>query len=274
MISNEKHNVALNNTSTSPIAMIIGNQRYHTAISSNSMVWAREQLPYVPDGSVFLVDQFLQAHGRQSRTWDVQPGQLLITFVLKPNINITQNLLPSLNMAISLGILDPLRHAGVSLKWPNDFVLNQKKLGGMILELVWQHQQLQGVIIGFALNINNIFDSTHHLFSQALSLRMATDNMYDLTTLQEELFTSLDHWYHRWLAGNHDAIFSTWRQHQSYKGQIIKTHLKTGEIITGLVQDVLQDGSLILEINGQKQVLHHYLVDQITTQQPESPVDK
>jgi len=49
-------------------------------------------------------------------------------------------------MAIALGILEPLKKYGATLKWPNDFIINHKKVGGMLMQLVW-HGTYQLVLL-------------------------------------------------------------------------------------------------------------------------------
>ncbi len=243
---------------------MIGSKIYRTATSTNSMAWAREHLHDAPHGSVFLVDQFLHVHGRQNRVWQISSGQLIITLILKPEKLLLETL-PTLNMALSLGILEPFLAHGSRLKWPNDFVIQGKKIGGMLIEVAWHEQQPMGIILGFALNINNIFTPDNALFSQATSLSMITGQSHDLSALQETLFKTLNHWYSRWTTGSYQEIFQFWRHQQSLIGTMITTHQKNSAIISGLVKDVLPDGSLVLDVNGEQRAIQHYTIDQITT---------
>ena len=64
--------------------MIIGNKIYHKKKCFNSLQWAKEEIEYAPDGSVFLADEHEYTKGRQSRIWKHYPGQLLVTILLKP----------------------------------------------------------------------------------------------------------------------------------------------------------------------------------------------
>ena len=119
--------------------IIVGNKIYQKVWCSDSMLWAKQHLDTAPDGAVFIADILGHARGRQGRTWQFVPGQLPITILLKPNF---KNLckadlefrLNQLTMALALGILDPLKFYGVALKWPNDFVLNHKKVGTQKIE--------------------------------------------------------------------------------------------------------------------------------------------
>lgn len=242
---------------------MIGNTIYRTQTTANSMAWAREHLHDAPHGSVFLVDKFLQAHGRQGRLWQILPGQLLITILLKPSI-LPLDKLVYLNMALSLGILEPFKAYGAQLKWPNDIVLQGKKLGGMIVEVVWHEQQPRGVILGFALNINTYFTPSHELFDKAISLSMLTSNVHDEEGIQNVLFSSINRWYATWESALYDKIFNAWKQEQMLVNTYITTHYKNGDVAQGIVRDFLPDGSLVLEIQGEEHSIQHYLVDSLT----------
>ena len=125
--------------------MVIGSKLYRTKVCADSMLWAKEHLADAPDGAVFLADELSKARGRSGRIWVCAPGQLAVTILLKPanfktishdNLGVRLN---QLNMALSLGILAPLKEYGLGLKWPNDFIseANNKKVGGMLMSVIW-----------------------------------------------------------------------------------------------------------------------------------------
>ena len=133
---------------------MIGCKIYHKTTCKNSIEWAKSRINRDSDGTVYLVDKMDIAKGRQNRQWIVQPGQLLLTMLLKPkNLNNQNNIF--LNMAFSLAVFNSIKSYGIKLKWPNDFVINQKKVGGIVFEFIWKGSTVSAVIVGFALNINN-----------------------------------------------------------------------------------------------------------------------
>ena len=117
------------------------------------MQWAKQHLNEAPDGAVFLTEKLTHARGRQGRTWELMDGQLCVTLILKPkNLHTIKPeqlslRLNQLNMAITHGIQEPLQTIGVGLKWPNDFMARNKKVGGIIMELVWHNEKIQGIIL-------------------------------------------------------------------------------------------------------------------------------
>lgn len=251
--------------------MIIGSKIYEFEESSNSMELAKQHLQQAPDGAIFLVKTLKKAHGRQERNWKVYPEQISVTFLLKPKI-LSQ--IPSddlslrlnqLNMAITLGILETLQPYGVKLKWPNDFILNDKKTGGMIIELSWMESTLQGIIVGFSINVNNIFDESDELYNIATSLKQELGKTIDRKLLCENLLINIDKYYQKWLSQSFDEIFNSWQNVQHHKGKNINVHQKDGSLISGTFFDVLPNGDLILKESEEKEaVVPFYLVEQIS----------
>jgi biotin-[acetyl-CoA-carboxylase] ligase BirA-like protein len=258
--------------------MIIGSKLYRTLHCADSMDWAKQNIATAPDGAVFLADKLTQAKGRGDRVWKVYDGQLNVTILLKPKKlhNFSREDLPirinQLNMAISLGIYDAIKDFNVGIKWPNDFVIqneaNQtqanKKVGGVLFHLVWQDGLPIGIVCGFAINVNNIFDKTDELFDIATSLASVSDSKIEMRPLYKNLLLSIDKYYEKWLMGNFDEIYKLWRKAQIYLGKSIKIHQKDGVIITGNMVQVLPNGDMLLIDDSKKQkIVSFYMVEQV-----------
>ena len=240
--------------------MVIGSKLYRMGQCADSLRWAREYLTEAPDGSVFLADQLTQARGRQGRVWANYPGQLSVTIVLKPK-NISsipkeelQIRLNQLSMAISLGICKPLVGYGVKLKWPNDFFLNGKKLGGMLMQGVWTEGNLEGIIVGFSLNINNTFSIDNDLFALATSIAHEHGQI-SLRDLYKAILASLDDYYASWNQGQWATIYQQWRGLQAFIGKKVLVHHHDGCIRGGIMQQVLPNGDMLMLSSGKLEVI-------------------
>ncbi len=236
------------------------------------MSWAKEHMLDAPDGAVFLADQIEQASGRQGRTWSLYPGQLPVTFILKPSLltALSPEDLPirlnQLNMAISLGILEPLKSYGVQLKWPNDFFAENKKVGGMIVHLVWHGSKPLGLVVGFAINVNNIFDEHDSLFTTATSLKTLTGIDQDIRALYKNILAHLNAWYASWQQEAFMDIYKTWKSNQAFLGKHLKIHQKDGSLVEGTAQQVLPNGDLLLiDQNKKQKIIAFYQVEEVKT---------
>lgn len=232
--------------------MIFGSKLYRTAVVRNTLAWARENIIHAPDGSVFLADSVEQAQGRQGRAWQIAPGQLLFTAVLKPALlkhcdtDDQAIRLNQLSMALSLGILQPIKHYGVSLKWPNDFIINEKKVCGMLMQAVWEKNNLVGIILGFGLNINNSFLQDHELFEKATSLSMIAGQPLAMRALYKELLASLDEWYLLWQKEEFLTIYKAWKAEQILFKKAITIHQKDSTLLSGQLSQLLPNGDAII----------------------------
>jgi BirA family biotin operon repressor/biotin-[acetyl-CoA-carboxylase] ligase len=250
--------------------MTIGSKLYRTHTTDDSMAWAKEHIHTAPDGAIFLADQFTHAQGRQGRTWSVYPGQLMVTLVLKPahlsaiNKDDLSIRLNQLTMAISLGILDALKPYDVGLKWPNDFMTKGKKVGGVLMHVVWIGDQPLGAIVGFAINVNTEFPANDPLVTIATSLMAASGNEVPMRPLYKDILTHLDQWYRQWKDGAFMHIYKTWKQAQLFIGKSIQIHNKDGSVIEGTANQVMPNGDLMLATADKKQVvIPFYQVEEV-----------
>ena len=232
--------------------MIIGNKVYRKASSDNTLTWAKSMLDQAADGSLFIADQLTHARGRQGRSWETYPGQLSITILLKPKIAVSQDNLNQLNMALSLGILAPLKQYGIGLKWPNDFVRNNKKVGGMLMEVIWRDNLPTAMILGFSLNVNNTFSPGDNLYAIATNLSTTPAHAIDEKKLLQELTLSLNHWYISWLEGKTEMIFNIWQKEQLLLGSTITVHNDDGTVLSGILEKVHTNGDATIATQTEK----------------------
>jgi BirA family transcriptional regulator, biotin operon repressor / biotin---[acetyl-CoA-carboxylase] ligase len=246
--------------------MIIGNKIYHKKKVYSSLEWAKQENSNAPDGALFLADIHEYTRGRLGRIWKFDPEQLTVTFILKPQISL-DNLefkLNHLNMAISLGILEPLKKFGTGLKWPNDFVISSKKICGVIFESVWKNKKLEGIVVGFGINANNIISESDDLFKTATSLKMVTGKDIDKKSLFASSLESLNKFYKIWLECDFDEIFSSWKNEQIYLNKKISVHKKDGTIASGLFKDLSKNGDLVLQISEkEEETIPFYIVENV-----------
>ncbi|MBU1007904.1 biotin--[acetyl-CoA-carboxylase] ligase [Candidatus Dependentiae bacterium] len=170
---------------------------------TSSMDWAKEQLEAVSDGTVFLASRYCTARGSNGRVWCLYPGQLVITFVLKPKIHLVNDVtgqLNYLNMSLTVGVAKALERyeATIKIKKPNDFIINNKKVGGILIELVWCDSEMIGVVVGIAINCNNEFDVRDPLCEIATSLKCVVGTDIEIDSLQQDMLESMSRWYDCW----------------------------------------------------------------------------
>lgn len=253
--------------------MIIGSKLYRIKECANSMSWAKEHIIDAPDGSVFLADKLLQASGRSGRSWQIYPGQLAITLLLKPKLLHEDSFddipvrLNQLNMALSVGVAQALEQYGVGIKWPNDFVVGAetslKKVGGILAHVVWQNNFPAGIIIGFGINVNSQISQNDSLYPIATSLAMVMGQDLDMRALYHDILARLDAVYALWVNKKFVEIYREWKSRQVCLGKNLTIHKKDGEVISGVMSQVLPNGDMLLSILGKIQIIPFSIVSDV-----------
>jgi BirA family biotin operon repressor/biotin-[acetyl-CoA-carboxylase] ligase len=108
-----------------------------------------------PHGSLFVADEQTAGRGRRGHTWLAAPGEnLLFSVLLRPALALAQ--ISALTLAIGLAVRDvvlPLISQDVLIKWPNDLLVDGKKLAGVLVESQLQGDHLEAVVVGVGLNV-------------------------------------------------------------------------------------------------------------------------
>ena len=179
----------------------------------------------VQDGLVLIADSQTQGRGRLGRAWHSAPGVgLYLSVVLKPRLE-TEHL-PQLTLLAGLATVIAVNSfAGqkARLKWPNDILLNGKKLAGVLCEYCLPAQGDPAVILGIGVNVNHAAQSfPEDLRAIATSLRIETGNRFDRQALLLAILRNLDHEYETYLLGGEQSVLKKWSDHTDMFGKKIR----------------------------------------------------
>jgi BirA family biotin operon repressor/biotin-[acetyl-CoA-carboxylase] ligase len=108
-----------------------------------------------PDGTTIVAEAMSHGRGSRGRDWHAPRGGLWFSLLRRPSVAIETGVL-SLRVGLALApILDRLVGQSVMLKWPNDLMLGDRKLGGILCEMRWQGDRVSWVVIGVGINVRN-----------------------------------------------------------------------------------------------------------------------
>jgi len=162
--------------------------------STNSLALELTQKRDLAEGTIVITNHQIQGRGQQGNVWISEQGKnLTFSLVIKPAfLPIKDQFL--LNMAMSLGIRDFVQEQvvqSVNVKWPNDIIVGDKKICGILIENQIQGSSFSNSIVGIGLNVNQkAFYS-----GNAISLAMLTSTDYQLQEVFEMLCGNLEKWY-------------------------------------------------------------------------------
>ena len=197
-----------------------------------------------PHFTVVVAERQSAGRGRLNRSWHSVSGGLYFTMVLRRQI--PPALSPRLNLCTSLVLAEILRKEydiPAVVKWPNDVLVDGKKIAGILAEMEAEADRVSYVNIGVGVNVNNAPPRDE---SGAVSMQQLTGNVVSRKRL---LATFLDCFEARLesVSMNMESVIRTWKSLSITLGRQVKIVTLQGET-KGRAIDVDSTGSLILEL--------------------------
>jgi BirA family biotin operon repressor/biotin-[acetyl-CoA-carboxylase] ligase len=222
--------------------------RLQTTSSTNTR--AKEMLgDGAPQGTIVLAETQQAGRGRGGRQWFSPLGGLYFSILLDPVLSSEKT--PLLGILSACSVASSLRIAGVtkaSVKWPNDILVEEAKISGILTESVSAEGEVLGVVVGIGVNVN--VDSeflTQKLEWPATSVLKEVGHPVSPDDLLCHIVNEID----RLLSlveqsQSFEPILELWRSLTSTLGRRVRIH-EEGSIIDGLAMDIGGDGALIVE---------------------------
>ncbi len=195
-----------------------------------------------PDFTVVIADRQIKGRGRLDRAWVSDPGGLYFTVVLRPQIPIMLSSRVSFLASMTLAhILREGYDVDARVKWPNDILVNERKLSGMLTEMEAEAERVNFINIGIGINVNN--DPSRSEL-QASSLKKLLGRQI---SRKELLSRFLDEFESRMQQVDFDRIVSEWKKYTITLNRHVRivTNQETSE---GIAVDVDDNGALILKL--------------------------
>lgn len=233
-----------------------GNRIYtfQTIDSTNNCAKALANVD-APEGMVVIAEEQTAGKGRLGRTWLANPGEnLTFSILLRPQVAPDAvNLLP-LYVAVTLAqALEGATNLKVECKWPNDLLINKKKVAGILIEGSVKEGGLEYVVVGLGVNVNQI-QFPQDLRQKATSLRLEAKQEIDRVKLFREILTSFEADYKSTVASSFQSVIHSWLERATMINKPIAVS-QHGNVLTGIVKGLSKDGGLILQTNGAAQTL-------------------
>ena len=199
----------------------------------------------VAEGTVIVAEEQISGKGRMERQWISPRGGVTLSIILYPDIKH----LPSLIMVASVAIIRTIKKVTglkASIKWPNDILINGKKVCGILIEGTIQNINVGYAVIGIGLNVDFNIEDYPEIAEIATTL---SDEKGKYISRLDVIRTLLIEFEKLYLAArDKDTVFKEWRDNMDTIGK--KVSAKSGNIIyEGIVDTVAEDGSLILTTN-------------------------
>jgi BirA family biotin operon repressor/biotin-[acetyl-CoA-carboxylase] ligase len=194
-----------------------------------------------------VADRQTAGRGRRGRNWASPSGNLMTTLYL-PAEDLQPNEAGQLAFVAGLALESTVRHfigarAAVSLKWPNDVLIDGKKASGILLESHIRDTKLNWLAIGLGLNLVSHPDDTPYPATDiAAIIGQAPSNLQAL----EVLAAAFDVLYRQWRMGSFATMLQAWRAVAHGLGGPMVARLENREI-EGIFLDIDETGALLLK---------------------------
>jgi BirA family transcriptional regulator, biotin operon repressor / biotin---[acetyl-CoA-carboxylase] ligase len=216
-----------------------------TNASTHALGWRGD-----PEGTIVLADEQTAGRGQAGRVWISPPRcNLYVSILLRPPIAPTQAPLISLLAAVAL--VDALRREGAvcGIKWPNDVLIRQRKVAGILTEMETHHDAVQFVVVGIGVNVNMTQEELEgHLgpiAQTATSLRVSLGREVSREGLLAALMGKLEQWYNQFIIHGETILQEAWEARSAMRGRRISAQT-AGATWEGSAEGIDQAGRLQL----------------------------
>jgi len=225
---------------------IVGkNVHYFRSLESTNL-FAKELIKKnAEEGTIVVADIQTKGRGRKDRSWFSPEGGLWFSVILYPNIPTQYAML--ITMATSISIVQAIKElTGLSavIKWPNDLLLEGKKICGILTELDAELDRINYSVVGVGINVNNVLED--ELCNKANSIFNIYNSKISRVDLLRLIIKYLDVNYAKLISNDYNYIRELWFENTDIIGRNVRLKLEKYEI-EGIVIDIDDTGALILE---------------------------
>jgi len=225
---------------------IVGKDIYYFETIDSTNLFARKLVKDdVEEGVVVVADTQSSGRGRKNRIWSSLKGGLWFSVVLYPKISPQDGMF--ITMASSVAVAEGIKKiTGLNsiIKWPNDILINGKKVCGILTEIDAEKDNINYAVIGIGINVNNQLDK--ELQKTATTLRQETSAQVSKVKLLISILKSLDENYNRLILSDYNFIRDLWLSYSNIIGKKIQIKDEI-TITTGVVTNIDNNGYLILD---------------------------
>lgn len=196
---------------------------------------------------VFAANIQTKGRGRRGNNWlSANEESLSVSFLTKVNDNIKN--LPPITAAAALAVSNTLNEFNLrtNIKWPNDVLVKDKKIAGILSELILADKNNAYVVIGCGINLNNK-SFAEEISQKATSYFKETGSELDKNIFLVEFIENMDYYINRYFSNKREEIIKIWKENLNIISKKAKL-IHQGKIYKVFIKDVLNSGEIIAEL--------------------------
>lgn len=199
------------------------------------------------EGTLIVADAQTKGQGRLGRTWVSPSGSgLYLSMILRPAYS--ADWFPRLALTAGVAVASTIRQTGAmpQLKWPNDILIADRKVGGILTEAVFDKRRIEFAVLGIGINVNTGQDEFPvSIRNLATSLRLSLGRTVSRTHLLQSLLCQFEEWYEPLDKGAFETILESWSEFDSTLGRVVEVFLPEKRVV-GVAEALQSDGTLLV----------------------------
>jgi len=202
------------------------------------------------EGTVVVAEIQNRGKGRRGKTWISPPGGVWMSIILRPDIPPSRA--PQLTLVTGVAVAETLKkelNLDVGIKWPNDILIGNKKVCGILTEVNASINKVNYVIVGIGIDMNvDVPLFPPDLQKGATSLKNELDTEINGAILVQKFLLNLEKLYDQFTSDKFPDILNEWRFLSKTIGSKVEVRTR-GKTIRGDAVGINKDGILILELD-------------------------
>ncbi|MDP2841491.1 MAG: biotin--[acetyl-CoA-carboxylase] ligase [Candidatus Methanoperedens sp.] len=226
---------------------MMGKNIHYFKETESTNILARDMAGSVDEGTVIIAESQTGGRGRMGRKWISPEGGIWLSVVLKPRMQPLHA--PRITLLAGVAVAKTIRNFGLSakIKWPNDVLINGKKVCGILTEIGAEMDSIQYIVVGIGIDANVDTETFPEEFRDS-STSLKNELGYDINRVEfvQKLLIELESLYLKFQKEGFTSIIEEWRMMSATIGQWVKITTQS-RIMYGEAVGVDSDGALILE---------------------------
>ena len=203
----------------------------------------------IGNGSVVIAEKQTAGRGRSGKTWESPLGGIWLSIILTPNVDYSN--IPLITLATGVAVAKTLERIEVEsceIKWPNDIMINGKKVCGILTEATTSFNSIENVVVGVGIDANlNIEDFPEELKDKTTSLEIELGRKVDENLLIKLFLEETEEIIELFNHGRHEEILKEWRKRSYTIGKIVEVKKPFNQPYDAYALGISKEGSLVVE---------------------------
>ncbi len=220
----------------------------HLNIVNSTNLYSKEHINNIKNKTVIYTSKQTNGRGRFNRAWvDLGNENLFVSIVLKPSKDL-KPVYSNLTQYTALKLAKTFETYDITpqIKWPNDILINGKKISGILAESVMSEGKLKGLVIGIGLNLNAKTEDFKQIDKEVTALNIETGKSIDKNIFLDELCQNFFNDYENFLKLGFISIKKEYESYANFIGKEV-TIKNFATTLKGIAEKITDNGAIVVD---------------------------